>query len=387
MISCSEQDNPETKVKDKKDSVQVLTQEQKDSIRCQELIAANDTFPKVNYRTEYIDDYDEFLDIKNKFKFSKENKWANKAFITLNRKEFRYVRIGDTVIIPDKIIPDMRAYSVYPQYYCGADSIPKLIMVSNKFQCYAAYEYGKLVRFAAANTGKEKTPTFPGRYALVWKDRIRKSSLDSNWVLPYTWNFHKYAGNAFHQFDMPGRAVSHSCVRQFMSDAKWLFSWGKGVRVDSNGKQIWMSGTPVIIQDIFDYDRKYGPWVNLENNKDFRIKVPENPMEVEEVYIPLKQIPEVVRNWLPNRKKYEVAEDTLRARGIIAEDVRLTPSINFNKLRREKEKKRRQDSIKRAKSEKYIQPEKDKTNIDLIRENLKKLEEETQIKKDSTEKK
>lgn len=31
-------------------------------------------------------------------------------------------------------------------------------------------------------------------------------------ILPFTVNFHQYAGNAFHQFEMPGRPVSHSAV-------------------------------------------------------------------------------------------------------------------------------------------------------------------------------
>ena len=75
----------------------------------------------------------------------------------MNRKDIQFVRIGDTLLIPDTLMEDLRAYSVFPQYYAAADTITKLIMVSNAMQCYACYENGELVRFAAANTGEERT--------------------------------------------------------------------------------------------------------------------------------------------------------------------------------------------------------------------------------------
>jgi len=383
FFSCSEKNLPED-VK-KEDITTSVEEEEIDE--CEERFLELDTFPQVNYKSIKIEDYAQYLEIKEKFGYTKDNKWANKAFITVNRREYKYVRVGDSVVVPDTILPDMRAYSVYPPYYCDAKDIPKLIVVSNKYQCYGAYENGRLVRFAAANTGKERTPTYPGRYALVWKDLKRRSSLDSNWVLPYTWNFHRYAGNAFHQFDMPGRAVSHSCVRQFMTDAKWLYSWGKGVVVDSNNKQIWLSGTPVIIQGMFDYDRKYGPWFDLANNKEGRIKLSGNPMDVEEAYIPISQIPEEIQGWIPQRKRYLHAEDTLRARGIIPEDVKLIVSVNFNKKRREKKARELKEAKKKALLD-SINGTKTSSDIEIIKKNLEELEgKKVEIIKDTTEKK
>jgi hypothetical protein len=384
FAACSESELP----KDVNEEDLTESNESEEIDQCEKKFVELDTFPTINYKTLKIEDYTQYLEIKEKYAYSDSNLWANKAFITLNRKEMRFLKIGDSIVVPDTIIPDMRAYSVYPPYYCDAKHIPKLIMVSNKFQCYAAYEYGVLVRFAAANTGKERTPTYPGRYALVWRDRIRKSSLDSTWVLPYTWNFHRYAGNAFHQFDMPGRAVSHSCIRQFLSDSKWLYNWGKGVKLDSNNKQIWLSGTPVIIQEMFDYDRKYGPWFDLANNKEGRIKLSGDPMKVEEAYIPIKQIPEEIQGWIPNRKRYLVAEDTLRARGIIPEDVTLIESVNFNKRRREKKAKAEKEAREKARLD-SINGVKSSTDINLIRKKLEELEGKvpTHTIADTTEKK
>lgn len=182
---------------------------------------------------------------------------AYRAFITVNRKDLHYFRVGDTVIIPSILSPNLTDYSIFPAEYHAVDSLPKIIIVSNAWQSYACYEYGKLVRFAACNTGEERKATFPGKYALNWRHILRKSSLNSSWILPYTWNFHLHAGSAFHQFDMPGRPVSHSCIRQFRDDARWLFYWGEGAKRDTiKRRYIPFSGTPVIILDMFDFSRK-----------------------------------------------------------------------------------------------------------------------------------
>ncbi|MCX7737314.1 MAG: L,D-transpeptidase [Candidatus Kapabacteria bacterium] len=293
--------------------------------------------PLINYTLDTIKSREHLNKILNKYRKTESNFIQHKVFITLNRKELRFLGVGSAYITPDTIVNDIKAYSVFPHYYQGAEKIPKLIVISNVYQAYGCYEYGKLVRFAAANTGKERTPSYPGRYALNWKVKLHRSSLDSNWVMPFTWNFHTEAGSAFHQFEMPGRPASHSCIRQFLDDAEWLFYWGEGIKRDSLGKLIPLSGTPVIIIDHYDFNVGKGKqWLRLKNNKEKVITLPENPMEVEEALIPIIQIPEMSRGSLRNRERYIYAEDTLRARGVIREGVKLIPSVNFNQLRREK---------------------------------------------------
>lgn len=327
-----------------------------------EIYALHDTFPRISYTRYYIENRDSLNKLLKRFEDTKANFPANKSLITLNRKARAYMKVGDTVLIPDVIHSDMRYYSIFPYYYHEGREIPKIVFVSNIYQCWAAYEYGVLVRFAAANTGKEKTQTYPGRYAMVWKHELRISSLDDTWKMPYTWNIHQWAGSAFHQFTMPGYPASHSCVRQFEDDARWLFKWGERGKFDSNKKFIHLSGTPVIIIDAYDFSipRNY-KWMRLTSNKDLFLELPDNPLEYEEAYIPISQIPEDARGSLPNRKRYLVAEDTLRARGVIREGVSITPSVNFNKLRAEKAKAdakrkqtdslRREDSLKLYKSD------------------------------------
>lgn len=362
FISCSERDDlPFLELFDDENEIPDLVN---DSIEIAELTAKYDVFPLIEYEHIVVKDNKHLEEIRNQFKYDKNNPALNKAFCTLNRKERRFVRVGDTVVVPKEFYEDMRAYSLFPQYYHGARDIPKLILVSNRWQCYAAYENGVQVRFAAANTGKEKTPTFPGRYALVWKQELRKSSLDSTWIMPFTWNFHRYAGSAFHKFDMPGYAASHSCIRQFLDDAEWLFKWGRGGKRDSNGNFIHLTGTPVLILDVFDFTRpRTGPWFALKSNKDYIIEVPEDPMEFEEAYIPIQQIPKSTRGILPDRKRYLVAEDSLRARGHIREGVVLTESVDFNEVRRkkqaDKQKKEMQkkNEVQEADSKHHSDPE------------------------------
>lgn len=336
-LACSNSFNEETVQREaREDSLRVLKEKREhfiDSIKNQ--------FPRVDYHRLVVSDKRVLDSVRKQFGKSK-NTWNNYRVLTLlNRKDIQFVRIGDTLVLPDTIMADLRAYSVFPLWYQGGEAVDKIVFISNKWQSYACYKNGVLVRFAAANTGEEGKPTLPGRYAVNWKQRKRISSLDSTWILPFTVNFHQYAGNAFHQFEMPGRPVSHSCVRQFLSDAKWLYFWVKPARLDSRGRPIQFTGTPVIIIDIFDFSRKRGgPWLELSSNRDVAVRLPDKPMETEEALIPISQIPKDVRGALPNKALYLNAEKVLRERGVIRQGARLKNSVDFNKLRREKKYKR-----------------------------------------------
>jgi lipoprotein-anchoring transpeptidase ErfK/SrfK len=262
---------------------------------------------------------------------------SSKVLATLNRKELRFISVGDTVIVPDSIVSDLRAYSVFPQFYPQAVDIPTLIVLSNAYQAYACYEHGELVRFAACNTGSKGKPTLPGKYYCNWKQRKRVSSLNDEWVLPYTINFHQYAGCAFHAFEMPGRPVSHACVRQFEDDAAWLYRWVKTGNLRDSIGQFYPRGTPVLIVDMFDYRRpRYGPWLDLTSNRPVITTLPLDPLAVEEPWIPISQIPEKLRRGLPNKRRYIVARDTLLARGIIDSTFRFRASVDYNELRRKR---------------------------------------------------
>lgn len=328
-----------------------------DSARAAELQNAEEEFPAITYTTLHVADRSLLDSIRKTFDYGKSKSPAYKAFVTLNRRVFSSVRVGDTVVVPDTVVDNILAYSVFPQRWFGADSIAKIIVISNEMQSYACYENGRQVQFASCNTGTERKPTLPGRYAVNWKERLRISSLNDEWKLPFNVNFHLYAGNAFHQFYMPGRPASHSCVRQFMDDAEWLYNWVEVGEV-RNGRVQAMTGTPIVIIDMFDYTRKkHGPWVDLVGNRQGKLELPEQPMEIEEALIPMSQIPPSVRGSLPNRDRYRYAEDTLRARGVLREGVSLSASIEYTRLRKEREKERlRKEKEKQEKEKKKEQP-------------------------------
>lgn len=317
----------------------VLSQKEIDSLNeiKSRKIPPIDTFPEIHYQlfkfTSNIKRNHFFDSLKNVSNFSPY------ILKTLNRKEYNFVISSDQIIVPDVFYNDSRAYSIFPPFYKGAKDIAKFIMVSAHYQGMALYEWGVQVKFFAVNSGKEKTPSYPGRYALTFRQLERKSSIDSNWIMKYYFNFHPEAGMAFHQFLMPGYPASHSCMRMFLEDAMFLYSWGKGVKLDSNKKKIPLSGTPVLILDYYPFGVEYRPWMNIASNRSISFKLPEDPMKVEEPLIPIIQIPQEVRGMLRNKERFYFAEDSLRKLGVIRQGVELTPSVNFNKQRRIKQQK------------------------------------------------
>lgn len=309
-------------------------------------------FPRIGYHRVAVTDQD-VLDSLRRLCAKTDSTFTMYRIITLlNRKDLQFMRVGDTLVMPDSNYKDILAYSLFPQYWPGADTIKKIVVVSPKWQSYACYEYGVLVRFAATNSGEERKPSFPGRYAVNWKQRLRISSLNEEWELPYTVNIHQHAGSAFHQFEMPGRPVSHSCFRQFMHDAEWLFKWVRQAKYDTvKRRSIPFSGTPVIVLDVFDFSRRRGgPWLELESSQDVSIELPPDPMSVEEALIPISQVPHDSRGSLRNIKRYITADSVLRELGIIRDGVTLRESINYNKLKAKKEaaKKRALENQKAA---------------------------------------
>jgi len=296
-------------------------------------------FPRIGYHRVPITNK-QTLDSLRRVCAKTDSTFTMYRIITLlNRKDLYFTRVGDTLVMPDTNHPDMLAYSLFPQYWKGADTIKKIVVVSPKWQAYACYEYGVLVRFAATNSGEERKPSFPGRYAVNWKQRLRISSLNEEWKLPFTVNIHQHAGSAFHQFEMPGRPVSHSCFRQYLHDAEWLFKWVRQAKIDTvKHRPIPFSGTPVIVLDVFDFSRKRGgPWLELQSNQDVVIDLPPDPMSVEEALIPISQVPHESRGSLRNMKRYITADSVLRKRGVIRHGVLLRESIDYDKRREEKE--------------------------------------------------
>jgi L,D-transpeptidase catalytic domain len=136
---------------------------------------------------------------------------------------------------------------------------PKALVVDLPTQLFGAYEFGNLVRWGPVSSGDRLHQTPPGVYYLNWNARIRISSENNRWMMPWFFNFCNKIGLGLHQYTLPGRPASHGCVRLLLPDAKWLFYWGQGWALASDG-QVLANGTPVLIVGGYDYggDR---PWL------------------------------------------------------------------------------------------------------------------------------
>lgn len=150
-------------------------------------------------------------------------------------------------------------YSPLPSSYPGAEAPPKLIVVDQPLQAFGAYEYDRLVRWGPVSTGRRQTPTPSGRFNLTWKAKSRVSTDNDAWLLKWYFNFINERGVSFHQFDLPGYAASHACVRLLERDATWLYEWGDQWVLDATGRSVVQPGTPVVIVGAPVYDGP-PPW-------------------------------------------------------------------------------------------------------------------------------
>ena len=234
----------------------------------------SDSLKFIKYIKTVIESQQQLDSIKNEYGNLENNFIKYRVITTINRKDIKYFKINDTILIPDKFDSDINNYSIFPKYILELDSISKIVLVSNKFQCYSCYEFGEMVYFAACNTGSRVSPTPPGKYYSNWKRERHFSSIDPSWFMPYTVNLDRF-GRAFHQFTMRGYPLSHSCIRQFMHDAAWIYHWAETRNKKNNFQYFITTKTPVIILDRFDFSRRNGgPWLDFTDNC-FRYEITE----------------------------------------------------------------------------------------------------------------
>jgi hypothetical protein len=167
----------------------------------------------------------------------------------LNRVDAPRLKRLKTVVMPAAWMDNENAYSPFPQEWAWAVDKPKAIVVDQISQAFAAYEYGRIVRWGPVSTGSYgQTPS--GLFNLSWRSRGHNSSVDPSWYLEWYFNFIPSRGIAFHKYSLPGQAASHGCVRMLERDSQWLFEWGdpprKGVK-----------GTPVVVLGCPDRNKEW----------------------------------------------------------------------------------------------------------------------------------
>ena len=186
-----------------------------------------------------------------------------RVILQLNRYSSEKLRKGIVLSIPDTVQGSFREYTTFPETLSFADTVPKLILVSLRIQSFALYETGKLIRTGPVSSGKKAAPTPPGRYHTNWKSKLKTSTIDDQWIMPWYFNIENKQGIAFHQYDLPGYAASHACIRLEEEDAKWIYSWADQWQLDSN--TIVKNGTPVIVFGTYDFEGTQ-PWRLLPEN-------------------------------------------------------------------------------------------------------------------------
>lgn len=147
----------------------------------------------------------------------------------LTRTSVSRLAIGDTIILPDQLGLDLRAYAPFPRFYEPSVELGKVVILHKGVQAWAAYEDGRLMRWGLANTGRPGYQTPGGRYNFNWQTPERVSSESppgQQWLMRWVMNFYNARGFHMHQYAMPtGAPASHGCVRMIDADAQWLYNW------------------------------------------------------------------------------------------------------------------------------------------------------------------
>ena len=187
--------------------------------------------------------------------------------LALNRIDKKNFKRRDTLVVPDTIVADHRYYSPFSLKVEDAFEIPKLIIVSQRIQAFAAYQLGNLILWGPTSTGKEETPTPNGLFHTNWKAEETTSTFDDEWILKWSFNLDNFEGISLHQYEMPGYPASHSCVRLYEKDAEWIYNWADQWIVTADEESVLAYGTPVIIFDEYDFDSPR-PWRELVNDPE-----------------------------------------------------------------------------------------------------------------------
>ena len=185
----------------------------------------------------------------------------------MNRRDREHLLRADPpvpgIIVPVTWEADDLAYSPFPIEWPAAADAPKYLVVHQPSQAFGAYEFGKLVRWGPISSGRKETATPPGSYNLTWRSRSRRSTDNDAWLLEWYFNFINERGISFHQFELPGYAASHACVRLLQRDAQWVYGWGEQWKLSADKRKVDVPGTPVLIIGEFGHG-KPGPWTSLD---------------------------------------------------------------------------------------------------------------------------
>ncbi len=188
-----------------------------------------------------------------------------KIIAAINRIDVSRIKIGSKLIIPDTIYTDFFHYVPFPKHLPLPDSVPKFILVNQRIQLFAAYENGVLVRTGPVSTGRKAKPTPNKLYYTNYKAKLKISTVDGSWKMPWYFNISNSGGIGMHQYTLPGYPASHSCIRMYEENANWIFNWAQPWTLTSDQRTILIYGTPVLVFGNYDFNQP-SVWKTLPQN-------------------------------------------------------------------------------------------------------------------------
>lgn len=165
--------------------------------------------------------------------------------------------------MPAPLDADELAYSPFPLLWPDAARLPKVVLVYQPLQAFAAYENGGQVRWGPISSGRKDRPTPPGLYHLNWRSPGRHSTVNPDWFMRWYFNIDNARGISMHAYALPGYPASHACVRLLDRDARWLFEWGEEWQLDQQRTRVILWGTPVSIVGRYDFSAP-PPWKSAD---------------------------------------------------------------------------------------------------------------------------
>jgi hypothetical protein len=181
--------------------------------------------------------------------------------LAINRVDAAHVRDRDTLVVPDRF-GDSLAFAPFPRAWSEIADSGRVVFVSRRVQAFAAYDSGRLARWGPVSTGRRSKPTPAGLYHATWKSRQRVSTVDDEWLLRWCVNIENREGVSLHQYELPGRPASHSCVRLAEHDAIWNYAFCEQWRLAPDDRAVERTGTPVVVFGEWAWGAR-APWKRL----------------------------------------------------------------------------------------------------------------------------
>lgn len=212
---------------------------------------------EVNYHIDSINTKAALDSFNSRFSEEQRN-----VLYALNRVDKYRVGVGDAMVVPDTLT-NLAVYSPFPKELEILNSIPKALLINQRVQAFGIYESGKLLRWGPVSSGKQSTPTPNGLHYANYKAKRKISTINGSWVMPYYFNFMNFNGVGTHQYTLPGFPASHSCVRMFREDAKFIYEWANMWQLDGN--RLVKNGTPFMVFGKYDFEHP-SPWLQLSGD-------------------------------------------------------------------------------------------------------------------------